>query len=43
MGIKAIYNKNTIIVGSLNMIRNEGIDFNHQDLLNDLEKKEKQC
>jgi len=41
MGIKAIYNKNTIVVGSLNMIRNEGIEFIYQDLLYDLEKKGK--
>ncbi|MGC8585705.1 MAG: heavy metal translocating P-type ATPase [Thermoplasmata archaeon] len=41
MGVKAIYNKNTIIVGNLNMMRNEGIDFNYQDLINDIEVKGK--
>jgi cation transport ATPase len=41
MGVKAIYNKNTIIVGNLNMIGNEGIDFNYQDLIKDIEVKGK--
>lgn len=38
MGVKAEYNKNEIIVGNLDLIKNEGINFSYTDLLGKLEK-----